>query len=293
MGLFLKTCSSWADFYYGHSLQLLRYALKGQILQLTTPLKRAYLSVEQIEFHRDFQVEHRDLIMDRSVFKKNKVDFLDKPVFLNLNKFLPLFQTFLTFNTAFATKKSPTHADFRLLYIITHGREVKFVNMTKLFNRWVNIYHLLVNIFLYRTNLMVFGSPIFKEELTALNWSLSSFKYRFFKYATPYFFFKDSSYGSQQSSTFFSLIHDLGYKILIMTNVRDLDKTVHYLKASDFYIIAPIPYNMSPWAVSFPIPVVVNNLFTQLFFLKFVTFSQQKAYAARFQIYNQHWLRAL
>ena len=200
-----------------------------------------------------------------------------------------MFKTFLNFNMSFSTKKSPTHADYRLLYIITHGGGVKFVSIAKMITRWVDIFHLLINVFLYRTNLLTFGSPVFKTELVALNWALGSFKYRFFKYATPYFFAKDASYGSQYASTFFQSVHDLGYKILILTNIRDLEKTVHFLRTVGFFMIAPVPYNMSPWLVSFPIPVIMNNLFAQLFFLKFITFTQQRAYSVRFQVYNKLW----
>jgi hypothetical protein len=100
----------------------------------------------------------------------DSVERLDKPVFLKTDKLFMLFRTFMVFNTSFATNKSPAHADFRLIYLVNSGDGgLKFVSMSKMFSRWVNLFHLLVNIFLYRTNLLAFGSTIFKEELIALN----------------------------------------------------------------------------------------------------------------------------
>lgn len=288
--LYLRTYNTWTDYYLSQRIQLLATLIKGQFFKPTWQTKYQYFTTSQLDFQKDFTIEQKYSPLDRDLFDTHRVERLDKPVFLNMSDYIGMFRTFLIFNLTFSTKKSPTHADYRLLNIITHGGEVKFISITKLFSRWSDMFHLLVNIFLYRTNVLAFGSVIFKEELVAINWTLSSFKFKFFKHATPYFFSKDSNYGSQHSSTFFSLIHDLGYKILFLTNIRDLEKTVHFLRSTGFYMIAPVPYNMSPWSVTFPVPVFVNNLFTQLFFLKFLTFAQQRAYSIRYQLYIKSWL---
>lgn len=229
--------------------------------------------------------------VNQRLHKWRKSNNVSQPIITPTNKIFTLFHTFTTFNSAFATKKSPTHAEYKLMFTVCHLKEVKFVNITKIFTRWVNTYNLLTNIFVHDTRVMVFGSIMFREEICTINWHFNNINYKFYKYASLHFFLKDTEYGSPEASFFFFKLHNLGLNVLFITDLYNLEKTVHFLRTENFYMIAPVPLSLNPWNVSFPIPIFANNFFAQWFFLKFLTLAQQNAYSIKFLTYNQVWLK--
>ena len=227
-------------------------------------------------------------LKDNFVFKHEK-RYSNRYKVISKTKLLSIFSTFHAFNSSFATAKSTPHPEHKLMFTVSHLGEVKFVNITKAYQRWVNVYHLLLNLFLQKAEFMVFGSILLREEICAINWSMNNMDYKFFKTAVPYFFFKDTSYGLNVANYFFRKLYHRGPKLLFLVDLRNLEKTLHFLRTENFYIIAPVPYSMNPWLVSYPIPVFINNYFGQWFFLKFTSFIQQRAYREKFNFDYNLW----
>lgn len=132
---------------------------------------------------------------------------------------------------------------------------------------------------------------MFREEISTINWCLNKLSYKFYKYAAPHFYLKDTEYGSPEASVFFHKLRNLGLNMLFITDLHALEKTVHFLRAENFYMIAQVPLSINPWTVSYPIPIFVNNFFAQWFFLKYLTLAQQHAYAIKFTTHRNLWFK--
>lgn len=285
LNLLMLTCQTFVSFYKLSELKLFKVLLSTFYTYKKFSFNAPQMNPLKMSFA---DVGGR---VDQRLFKWKKSTHVYQPQITPTHKIFTLFQTFTNFNAAFATKKSTTHAEYKLMFTVCQLKEVKFVNITKIFTRWVNTYNLLTNIFLHDTRVMVFGSVMFKEEICTINWHFNNLNYKFYKYASPHFFLKDTEYGSPEASFFFFKLHNLGLNTLFITDLYNLEKTVHFLRTENFYMVAPVPLNINPWNVSFPIPIFVNNFFAQWFFLKFLTLAQQNAYSIKFLTYNQTWLK--
>ena len=135
LSLFISISTYWTDYFLNTRTRLLFKLVCRQLGASNKQLKYIYFKTSQLTFSDDFNILTQYTPIDKELFSWRKVARLDKPVFLHLTDIIPMFKTFLNFNMSFSTKKSPTHADYRLLYIITHGGGVKFVSIAKMITR--------------------------------------------------------------------------------------------------------------------------------------------------------------
>ena len=285
LNLLMTTYQTFLTFYKLKELKLFKHLLPS----LATHKKFLFISPKANPLTMSFHtISDR---VDQRLYKWRGSLYRQNPYVTPANKIFTLFHTFTTFNSAFATKKSTTHAEYKLMFTVCQLKEVKFVNITKIFTRWVNTYNLLTNVFLHDTRVMIFGSIMFREEICTVNWHFMRLSYKFYKFASPHFFLKDADYGSPEASFFFYRLHNLGLNTLFITDLYNLEKTVHFLRTESFFMIAPVPLSLNPWTVSFPIPVFANNFFAQWFFIKFITLTQQNAYSIKFLNFSHLWLK--
>lgn len=161
-----------------------------------------------------------------------------------------------------------------LITPVTSSREC--FNIKALFSRWVNTFHLIHTLFTYKCSTATFSSPIFAEEVDALNYFGSNFNYALFRHVRPCFYYTEPSYGLNSLLVFTKLLQgnlDVG----VITDVNIHDKTLFYLQSINTYTIGLVPSNYNQWTVSYPVPTTLESFLAQYFFLKWLHLTKQLA----------------
>jgi len=161
------------------------------------------------------------------------------------------------------------HPSF-FFFFFRHGKGgVSFIDASRLFTRWKDMYHLLVNITYYNINFVSFGTRFFKDEILSTNWK-SSQNWRFvWKFTRPFLFLKPNKI-SNHGDAVFAALGAYGTRVSIILDLPYHNTTIYYLHRAGFYTIAPVPVNYSKDLVDFAIPTGVDSIFTQLFFMRLI-----------------------
>jgi hypothetical protein len=188
-----------------------------------------------------------------------------------------LFFIQLQFITSLSGEDYVIHAHNRSMFMSydNQGR-TPFINVRKFFKKWIHTYDFLLNLFFSKTCVLMFAPKALKEESISFNWSYGLIPYNLFRYAAPYFFMKNASYGSSPTFAY----NRLAYTGLAVSFVADISyhKTnLFHLKTTGFFVIGLVSSNMNPWLVHYTIHSGSNTLFTQYFFIKFMSHLRQQA----------------
>ena len=196
----------------------------------------------------------------------NSHNLIDKK---NNIRLLKLFQAFVKTNAFSKNTLFKVNTTFRAFYIDYNRGGISILNMSKFFKVWKDSYYLIFNLSYYRFETLTFGSILFKKEILAFNWKIiSSFSY-LWKYAKPILLFKPNRITDDMDFVFEQL-KLRGLNIALVVDVSYHNKTIHYLKQSNFYSIGLVPVNHSINTLDFSIPTNSDNLFMQLFFFRFI-----------------------
>lgn len=183
-----------------------------------------------------------------------------------------LFLLYLSYSNGVSGVVTHLNSNYKTLFIgLFNKNSYPYINTTKLFQIWTQTYTLLFNLFFNQTQVLLFSTKILQKEAYAFNWSRDVKTYLLFKYSIPFFFLKNPSYGLE-TDIGFSKLATLGLEVSFITDVRYHYRTVNFLKKYNIYTIGLVPYNISPWTLHYPIPISVNNIFLQYFFIKYLFF---------------------
>ena len=196
----------------------------------------------------------------------NSHNLVDKK---NNIRLLKLFQAFIKVNAFSKNTLFKVSTTFRSFYIDYDRGGISILNMSKFFKVWKDAYYLIFNLSYYRFDTLTFGSILFKKEILAFNWkTISNFSY-LWKYTKPILLFKPNRITDDMDFVFEQL-KVRGLNIAVVVDVAYHNKTIHYLKQSNFYSIGLVPVNHSITTLDFSIPTNSDNLFMQLFFFRFL-----------------------
>lgn len=146
-----------------------------------------------------------------------------------------------------------------------HGR-TPFINVRKFFKKWVHSYDFLLNLFFSKTCVLMYAPKALKEESISFNWSYGLLPYNLFRYAAPFFFMKDASYGGDLTLAYNRLLLT-GAGVAFVADVKYHKANLFHLKTTGFFVIGLVSSNMNPWLVHYTIHAGSNTLFTQYFFI--------------------------
>lgn len=189
-----------------------------------------------------------------------------------------LFLLYLSYSNGLGGVITHLNRNYKVFFLgLLNKQTYPYLNVTKLFQMWTQTHLLIYNLFFNQTQVLVFSTKILQKEAYAFNWLDDSKTYSLFKYSIPFFFLKNPSYGLE-TDIGFSKLSTLGLETSFITDVRYHYRTVNFLKKYDVYTIGLVPYNMSPWTLHYPIPVSVNNIFVQYFFIKYLFFLKNETH---------------
>lgn len=215
----------------------------------------------------------------QNVFIKNTNEIVNKKhIFLKYkqtNFFFKFINLFFLFNCSTFNRTFKIHHDNNLFFINSYNSFFINLNIKKLILKWKETYFFLYNIFFYKTEPLVFGSILFKNEILAINWNYKFFELNIWKHYFPFFIFKLNNY-NKKNEYFFTKILEKKINFLLITDCLYHFKTLFYLNKKKIYSIGLIPANLNPWIVSYPIISFFENYISQFFFLKLLLFIQKE-----------------
>lgn len=213
-------------------------------------------------------------IVNQSV-SKNKVFFF----FMNL---------FFLLNHSSIDPQFPYFHNLHLMNVTVISSNILLTDTKKFFKRWHNAYTVLFNVFFYNFSPTVFGTPFFKNEILSLNWHYSNLDTNTWKYTFPFFVYKLNNF-NRKIEFFFNKLQEANVNLYFITDCFYHFKLLHYFNKQKLYTLGLVSSNLNPWLVSYPLPVLSNNLFLQFFFLKLLVLSQKYALFYKFSFFKKNW----
>jgi hypothetical protein len=215
----------------------------------------------------------------------------------NLSRIIPtnphhsnkLFLNYVTASNTVGDLSVSVHTFYQNLFVSTLGKHnYAYVNVNKLYSRWLNLHQFLYNLFFYQTKLVLFSTKTLKLEALSFNWVSFAPDYKLFKYARPFFFFKNNPYGGK-TDYFYEKLTLLGLETAFITDVRSHLRTTAFLRKHSIYTIGLVSYNINPWALHYPIPVSSSSLVIQYFIHKLIILIRQQALNQYYNRLNNFW----
>jgi len=203
-------------------------------------------------------------------------------------RFIHTFKIFLQFSSGTTNKTFPLHPSWFVNFIRYKGAAVYYINIYKFFEQWKRMYYLLFNLFYYKVRILYFGNVFFRKEIIALNWTSNTFIKHLWRYVVPFFTVKPIkifNYG-------WLIFHKLklsGFNVSIVCDVLYHNKTIHYLNTESFYTVGLVPTIYKRDTVNVAIPASTDNIFSQLFFMKFLTTIRKSAEESRYNYLRNLW----
>ena len=143
------------------------------------------------------------------------------------------------------------------------------MSLSKVFVKWKQFYLLMFNLYFYRVNSLLFGTTFFRREILSLNWNLNSGLRNFWKYVNPFLTFRSTKIFNH-GWVLFSTLKLRGYTTAFIFDALYHNKTLYYLRTNNYYTIGLVPTNLSCSSLDFALPSSSDNIFTQLFFIRFI-----------------------
>jgi len=199
-----------------------------------------------------------------------------------------VFLLYLQYTIGSLTQFFTPHSNFQAFFIISFHNKASYLNIPKVLTRWVHISNFLINLFLLDIKINLFTTKILKQETLSFNWSVGLLNYQLFRYSSPLFFLKDTTFGTN-STLIFKKLSQRGLNTVFLTDLKYHEKNLYYLQRFNVTTISLVPYNLNPWLVTYAIPIAANSLFIQYFFVKLLIYYKQFSLNTQFINLKQLW----
>jgi hypothetical protein len=210
-----------------------------------------------------------------SIKKKNVSKNDKKLIFKKI--FFKNFKLFFLFNH---TSFSRFHIHHNYYYFFQCDN--KILNYSKFIYKWNNFNELIYNMYYYSYNSLIFSSFLFKKEISSINWYFTNLKNINWKYSSLFFFLKTNKFHKKIDFFYYNLkkFYEL---FLVISDTNYHFKNLYYYNKYNFFSIGLVPFNLNPWNVSFALPVMINNFFIQLFFIKILIYIYKNCYLLKYK----------
>jgi hypothetical protein len=164
----------------------------------------------------------------------------------------------------------------RFYHIGRSGAGIELPSVRKLFETWTRSYLLLFNLFFYRLDVLVFGTPDFRYEIFSINWDTLSILSNFFKYERLFLFIAPSRINPYGDKTF-KLLHQTGFTTALIIDTVYHQRNITYLHRAGFYTIGGVPTTEHLRSVNFGLPVKPYTTLSHFFFMRFSLVVKQQS----------------
>ena len=210
---------------------------------------------------------------------------------LNTQKSLKLFPVYTTLLTQTTLLTSQAHPSHKFNFISNEDLNISTFNLSKLKQKWVDMYHLFYNLFFYQVPILSFTTPLFKTELLSFNWKLTQKLHSYWKYVSPSFY---SSRNKVMKAEFllFNYLSKQGFHLAFVFDVLYHKNTLFYLHRNNFFTFGLVPLHTSLYTVNFALPISSDSVFIHLFFIRLLIHIQKQSSNQHFMDMSNLWLRS-
>ena len=187
-----------------------------------------------------------------------------------------LFNIYSTLLTQNSTIKTRVHPSQKFFFLIETKLNTRPFNLTKILTKWLDIYHLLLNLLYYRVPMLMFGTPTFKRELISVNWLLHSKIKHYWKYVSNSFYTSRNKV-IKHEFILFNYLNKEGYSIGFIFDALYHQNTIFLLKRNNFFTLGLVPISMNLYTVNFALPITNDSVFIHLFFIRFFIYTKKIA----------------
>jgi len=222
--------------------------------------------------------------LDKNLYTKSiRCNIISNKVF-----YKKLFNVYINLFIYSFTEVYKVHHSFRSLYIYNSSKGLNIINIKKINNHWLIICTFLYNIHLYNLHPILFSNVFLKNEILSLNWlSLKNFnlKWRYnklFQFLTPLPY-------NNLSNIFIKLIYNIGFRLTLITDINYHNSTITYLHKYNIYIFGLVPTIYNIKQVDISLPISSDNLYMQVFFIKFLLKLRKNVEYNKYNHYLTTW----
>ena len=186
------------------------------------------------------------------------------------------------------------HRDFRLFFPAQsiQSKSIALLNPRYYYQRWLNAHNFLYNLLLVTNNYYSFSNKLFLEESLVTNQILSLKTHKLFRFVQPFFMLKDLPHGAYIHKALNNMLAT-DPDFLLISDLKNHEKVLTYLRKRNIYIIGLLPSNYNPWVVSYPIPTFSDSYLVQYYFLRWILSLQsetlQNSYLIKKNLWSRFW----
>jgi hypothetical protein len=178
--------------------------------------------------------------------------------------------------------------DWNLFFINDLLNNIVIINLQNFIKKWKISQNFIFNVFFYNFSPLLFGSKDFASEILSLNWNYFKIETQIWKYINIFFIFKNNSY-SVKTKQFYNKINQWDIDFLFVSNSAYHWKNIFYFNFFKFFTIGPVSINLSPWILSYSIPVFNNHLLTEQFFIKLLILFEKNVLLIKHNLNKSIW----
>lgn len=197
-----------------------------------------------------------------------------------------LYTTLLTQSTTSTLRVHPSHKN---TFLLNSKLNTRVFNLTKLKKRWLDIYQLLHNLFFYKVPLLAFATPLFKQEILSLNWSINSKLRQIWTYVSNSLHLSRNKI-MQSEFLIFNYLSQKGFKVAFIFDTLYHKNTNFILHKNNFYTLGLVPVQSNLYNVNFAIPVSNDSVFLHLFFIRLVLHIRKNTNVSYYKALQKTWL---
>lgn len=233
-----------------------------------------------------------------SVFFKNASSLNEKFNPAKFNNYKPIKRKWFTYftnifflyNISFESEKFICHHTFRAFSVYNVSGTFVILSFRSFILKWTDGYSLLFNLYYYNLYPLIFGAPAFKKEILALNWKTNLIDSYSWKHSFPFFIFKLNNF-NQKIDFFLRKLDYYGANLFLVTDCTYHYKIINYFSRNQLFTLGLTSANLDPWLVSYSFPVLSDNFFLQLFFLKLIILVQKFVFLQQYSNRKLLWAK--
>ena len=233
-----------------------------------------------------------------SVFFKGVNLFNEKFEPKKFNNYKPLKRKWFTYftnvfflyNISFESEKFVCHHTFRAFSVYNISGNFVILSFRSFVLKWTDGYSLLFNFYYYNLCPLIFGTPVFKKEILALNWKTNLIDSYTWKHSFPFFIFKLNNF-NQKIDFFLQKLEAYNANLFLVTDCTYHYKLINYFSRNYFFTLGLTSANLDPWLVSYSLPILSDNYFLQLFFLKLIILIQKFVFLQQYSNRKSLWAK--
>lgn len=198
------------------------------------------------------------------------------------------FKTFVSVGSTTVSGLLSVHPSNRQLFLKTSSGSGNFISLRLLFQVYKTFNSLLFSVLYYNIKLLSFGNSVFRQDISAINWSYISYYSSIFKFNNLSIFFQPNKLNDKFPKAF-KFLKMNGFHTSVVYDSNYHKRTIYYLQRLSFFSIGIIPANMPKYTLNVSLPTLNDTLLMHLYMLRLFVKTKQKSDNKSFKSLYSLW----